>query len=234
MALLLKCGAIFLHIPKTGGSWVSRVLWECDLVEGYLGYKHDDLRRALYPQNYKAQVARVIKHLPSKLAEGAGLKTREQKFKPSKEIPYIFCFVRHPLSWYESFFKYQASQGWPHWGNENDYTETWHPNAILNGLGDQDFNQFIHNVINKRPGYVTEMYGWYTQPNVSFIGKQENLVYDLVQVLNELDVKYDKQKLLNLAEKEENPSPKLAVNWDKSLKEKLEDIEYVSFLRYGY
>lgn len=39
--LLKKCGAIFLHIPKTGGSWVSRVLWECDLVEKRLGYKHE-------------------------------------------------------------------------------------------------------------------------------------------------------------------------------------------------
>ncbi|PSO78999.1 MAG: hypothetical protein BRC41_19550 [Cyanobacteria bacterium QH_9_48_43] len=234
MALLLKNGAIFLHIPKTGGSWVSRVLWECDLVEKRLGYKHDDFRRALYPQNYQAQASRVIKRLPSKVAEKVGLKPLKQNSRKSEEFPYTFCFVRHPLSWYESFFKFQQSLGWPYWGNENDYTETWHPNAMLNGLGDQDFNQFVCNVIDKRPGYVTEMYGWYTPPSISFVGKQENLVYDLIQILSKLNVEFDKGKVLEMARGHVNSSPKTLINWDEYLKKKVEELEHISLLRYGY
>ena len=40
MAILLKCGAIFLHIPKTGGNWASNVLEENDLVFANIGGRH--------------------------------------------------------------------------------------------------------------------------------------------------------------------------------------------------
>ena len=60
----------------------------------------------------------------------------------------------------------------------------WHPNAMLNGLGSSDFNTFVSNVNRKRPGFVTEMYGWYVRPGVHFVGRQENLAEDLIEAFS--------------------------------------------------
>ncbi|HAV78541.1 MAG TPA: hypothetical protein DCX53_14425, partial [Anaerolineae bacterium] len=111
--------------------------------------------------------------------------------------PYIFSFVRHPFSWLESWFKYmsQPAQNWLNWGSEYDMHK-WHPNSILNEVGDPDFNQFIRNVIMKRPGYVTELFGWYTTPEVDFVGKQENIRTDLIHVLKELNLDFDENIIL--------------------------------------
>ena len=50
MALLLKKGECFLHIPKTGGSWVSVILKEQGLVHKEIGYhKHIDWTRVAFP-----------------------------------------------------------------------------------------------------------------------------------------------------------------------------------------
>ena len=48
----------------------------------------------------------------------------------------------------------------------------------------------MHNVNRKRPGYVTEMFGWYVRPGVQFVGRQESLEADLVRAfaLMKLDI----------------------------------------------
>jgi hypothetical protein len=60
MAVLLKCDALFLHIPKTGGSWVRHVLREEDLVRMEWPDPHPDLDRVLnlpryYPLHFAKQ-----------------------------------------------------------------------------------------------------------------------------------------------------------------------------------
>ena len=48
MAVMLKCGAIFLHVPKTGGSWVTSALANQGLIKKQFGHIHADLVRVLY------------------------------------------------------------------------------------------------------------------------------------------------------------------------------------------
>lgn len=236
MALLLKCGAIFLHIPKTGGSWVTHVLKELDLVQGSIAGKHDSLPRVLYPLDYLSSAQRLIKQFPLKLVNKLAPPTVSQYNQPNFDIniPYIFCFVRHPLSWYESWWKYMSARNWQSWGNEYDYTSSWHPNAILNDFGDGDFNTFVRKVIRKRPGYVTEFYGWYTQPGVRFIGKQETLVDDLIYVLRQINIKFDEERLKSFQPKHVSKSPNKPIVWDEELKIEVERLEYASLIRYGY
>ncbi len=65
--------------------------------------------------------------------------------------------MRHPLDWYESFYLYksQPSLNWERDG-EVDNFHRWHPNAVLNGLGEgRDFNDFVSAVMDRYPGYVT-------------------------------------------------------------------------------
>ena len=45
MAVILKNGAIFLHVPKTGGTWIQRTLQAMDLVRGNTATKHADIDR---------------------------------------------------------------------------------------------------------------------------------------------------------------------------------------------
>ncbi len=221
MALILQGGAIFLHIPKTGGSWITKVLKECKLLDGKLGHKHADTAHLLSPIGNKR--TRLISYHTKRVL---GIYPKH---------PFLFCFVRHPLSWYESWFKYmsQPNQNWCHWGDEQDLTQ-WHPNSILNGLEDHDFNQFVRNVMKKRPGYVTEMFSWYTPPSINFTGKQENLVDDLVTVLNQLNLNFNEDQIRNTAPVNKSIYNKTTIRWDAEVKQKLIELEKIGITRYGY
>lgn len=225
MALLLNCGAVFLHVPKTGGSWVTDVLNECDLIERNIGPKHWDMTRVMNEPRFKRARKFVAHQIWGRLDRVLGHSAPPEPFR--------FCFVRHPLKWYESWWKYMSGRGWNDWGVEGD-KDNWHPNAILNGLGDDDFNAFVRKVVAKRPGYVTELYGWYTQPGISFIGKQERLTDDLIDVLKQLNVNFDEQRIREFRPINESQRPSTPVVWDEALKAEVERLEYAGLVRYGY
>ena len=210
MAVLLKCGATFLHIPKTGGTWVTKVLQENSLVARMFADKHADLTRALFPLTF-----------------ATGRTTLRRFAKKVLLLPHVcsvyrsdfrFCFVRHPLGWYESFFKYQSGGGWPKWGDESDPIRGWHPNSVLNGTSDEDFNRFVRKVVAKRPGYVTEMYGWYTYPRIDFIGKQERLADDLIAVLNHLNVNFDEDRIRSTRVWNDSHKPRRPLVWEDDVR----------------
>ncbi len=81
MAVVLK-NAIFLHIPKTGGEWVRKILLDCEL-ESLKVDKHADL-----------------------------LKFKQHPVLAGLSRPFRFAFVRHPLGWYRSFWTFQSRRGW--------------------------------------------------------------------------------------------------------------------------
>lgn len=208
MATLLKCGALFLHIPKTGGSWISAVLEDNNLVFAHIGGKHSTLERL---GNFEKLFRMTHRY-----------------GKPNKPF-FRFCFVRHPLRWYESWFTMMSSREWPIWGTDPDY---WNPSAILDGLGDTSFNGFISNVLSKRPGFVTEMYGAYTSHGIDYIGRQENIADDLIKLLEFLGLKFNADRVRDF--KPVNASGKTRIEWRPDLQEATERAEYASFQRFGY
>jgi len=223
MAKKLKGNAIFLHVPKTGGSWVRRILLDTGLFIRSIGRPHADVDRVFGPVTTKK---REILRYYFKCCIGAS----------PGEKPFLFCFVRHPLSWYESWFKFMgtAEKNWKLLGDENDISK-WHPQSCLNGLDSRDFNTFVRNVVKKRPGYVTEMFSRYTCPPVAFIGKQENLTDDLITVLNRLDLDFDEDYIrthpkINVSSAGENDN----VIWDPDLRKEVYRLEYAAIRRYGY
>ncbi len=222
MALILKGGAVFLHIPKTGGNWVTAVLKESGLVHDRLGHKHADFNRLLAPVN------------PASWGPFGYLSWRKIR-RALEPKPFMFCFVRHPLGWYESWFKYmsQPSRNWRDWGSERDVFD-WHPNAVLNGCGSDSFDGFVGNVIAKRPGYVTELFASYTQPQVDFIGRQESLRTDLVAVLRRLNLSFDEDFVMNFKEVGVSPRGGQPIQWNSDLRNKVLSLEQVALLRYGY
>jgi hypothetical protein len=232
MALLLKCGAVFLHIPKTGGTWVTRVLTDQGLVRRPFGDIHADMVRVLCP-------------LPFMPAGRTPLRTAAKKIlllpyrRRIEQTDFRFCFVRHPLQWYESYWRYQVGGwgghgAWKNWGDERDPTQGWHWLVPLNHVTDDDFNGFIRRAVARRPGYVTELYGWYTQGGIGFVGKQENLVTDLIRVLKVLNVNFDEDRIRRTPPANVSRRPKIPIAWDPELRREVERLEYAALVRYGY
>ena len=126
----------------------------------------------------------------------------------------------------------QPVHRWRNWGNEKDMFD-WHPNSMLNGCGSNDFNTFIRNVIEKRPGYVSELYADYAKPQVDFVGKQETLREDLLEVLRNLYVNFG-EKLISRSDKVGvSPEPKVEMKWNPELEEEVLRLEQVALWRYG-
>src|SRR5262245_7193832 len=92
---LRQTGALFLHIPKTGGSWVEHTLEQ----SGFEIDQADTIEGVTYRHSLLSMIR------------------REQSF--------VFTFVRHPLLWLESWWKFQAGI-WEIWE-----PGLWHPQRVL-------------------------------------------------------------------------------------------------------
>ena len=109
-------GALFLHIPKTGGTWVEHTL-------GQIGIEIDQAE-TIEGVTYR--------HAPLPMIR--------------KEFRFTFTFVRHPLSWYESWWKFQAGL----WRVFEP--EVWHPQSVLERCESDDFKEFIRLWSRPEPG----------------------------------------------------------------------------------
>ncbi len=219
MAIQLKGGAQFLHVQKTGGSWIKQTLQQNELMVRKLGARHAD---------YDLNLLRSTWSLRERLANTSLLLATQ---RDPAEV-FRFCFVRHPLSWYESWWKYMQSLEWRDWGVRNS-ARHWHPNSGLNRLGSKDFNQFVRNVVAERPGYVSELFFSYTKPGISFIGKTENLRADLAQVLRILDLPFDIDGVdgsppVNVSEETSTPE------WDPKLRTTVLRLELPALVLFDY
>ena len=247
MAVLLRNNAVFLHIPKTGGSWVTEVLESNGLVRRKFSHIHADLARAqtysygtkLFMRSMferiKSRVPNKIKStlwsLPARQAQAAKIVAGESRRVPG---PFCFCFVRHPLSWYESWWRYMYGIKGADWSDATDLLR-WHPCGALRQLGNGDFNEFVRNVIRERPGFVTELYGRYVPRVNGFVGRQEHLLDDLVGVLQRLELDFDEDRIrhhnrVNVSKTQ----TKEAVVWEPELRAEVERLEYAGLVQYGY
>ncbi len=222
MALLLTNGAVFFHVPKTGGMWVTSVLDELELLQCRLAGKHADIEH----------VVNCLRHTPLRWVEAAA--KAGPGWARRARTAYQFCFVRHPLSWYESYWMFTKARGWPRWSVNRRGRWRWHPNGPLDGLGHDDFNRFIDKLLEDEPGYLTRMYSWYVTDSTNFIGRQERLADDLIAVLRDMDVPFDERLIrmrapLNAADRSlERP------RWDPGLKRELLEAEQEILDRFGY
>jgi hypothetical protein len=228
MAFLLKNGAVFFHIPKTGGTWVLRTLKELDLVQAPLGVAHSHFEGAFWHDKLHRDL-KVFRHIIHQAVRSPWAKAR---MKPDC---FKFCFIREPLRWYESYWRFRQSQdwSWTNWSDEKDPYK-WNPCALVNDLGSADFNTFMHRVNKTRPGFVTEMYGWYVRPGTSFVGKIETLRQDLIRAFSLMKLEVDTDKILSLPMQNETPSRVPVPVWDPALKKATLRLEHAAYVRYGY
>lgn len=225
-------GSIFLHVPKTGGTWAYEVLRRLRLIRRPVGKNqggHSDFTRALlYPRNkprWREWSNPANLSLHNLLAPGRHAK-----------LPFTFCFVRHPVSWYESAWRFlptipQAKRAT--WINaEKRLKRIMHPFGIACRCLHSDFNHFVHNILQAFPGYVTWIYTLFAPPEVSFVGKQESLTNDLIAVLRDRGFQFDQE--LVRTHPRANESQSFPVKWDASLLREVQEVEAAALRRFGY
>ncbi|MDH3648120.1 MAG: sulfotransferase family protein [Saprospiraceae bacterium] len=238
MALLLKNGAIFLHVPKTGGSWVTKVLEEQGLVKRRICHIHADLDR-IYRYKYlgkilRSELSQVVKPYFSTSWKIALKKQYPTGTKLTSELPFIFCFVRNPIDWYLSFYRYMVLEGWPRLGDSRHPTD-WHPCSDLNELPNETFDLFIDSLQQIYPGFLTSMYSKYTDPRISFVGKQETLVDDLITVLRHLNLTFDEDQIRTTrVVNQSNRILPAEIICNKFHRKTVYETEYAVFKKFGY
>jgi hypothetical protein len=219
---------VFLHVPKTGGTWVKHFLQELDLIQAPLGHQHSDWERSFWHDKLHHDL-KVVRYIVRR--------TVKSPRAPARISPdsFRFCFIREPLKWYESYWRFMVglNWNWKTWGDESDPYK-WHPCAMLNDLESDDFNTFVSNVNKKRPGFVTEMYGWYVRPGIGFVGKQENLRHDLLRLFSIMKLDVDPDRVALLTKKNESLSHIPQPEWDPMVRKATLRLEYAGYARYGY
>jgi hypothetical protein len=160
------------------------------------------------------------------LVTGRTMVTHEP-LMPGEHTGFSFCFVRDPVTWYESWWKYMSGN-WHPWERGR-----FHPQREIEDCADDDFNTFVGNVLAKHPGYVTSMYGMYTEA-VDFVGKYEDLYEDMAHVMGELGHPTSAEELrrrpvVNLSERRCGGPV-----WDQEILGRVVEAEGLGLERYGY
>ena len=136
-----------------------------------------------------------IAHLPPRLLE-----------EEIRKDYFTFAFIRHPVDWLKSIFKHSKRHGW---GSSPVKAET--------------FNEFAQAYVTNFPKLVSRSMELYTH-GCQFIGRQENLVEDLLKALDKAGIEYERKEITSLDKV--NASPKSqTVYMSKETRRMIEDSE---------
>ncbi len=197
MRYLPDSKALFLHIPRTGGVWVNKALNVLQIKHNITWRKDIPIK---IPRNHQ-----LILHLP---------------IKRLCSVSFRFAFVRHPIAYYESVWK------WLNVGIQMRRHWKWHPFLSAHKLYSPDFNQWIRRMLDEESAWYTRLVESYVGPKggefVDYIGKTETLSTDLKKVLVKLG--YAEQVSKHWAEVEKLQrihEIKQNVQWNMRLKKRI-------------
>jgi hypothetical protein len=222
MAYLLKNNSIFLHVPKTGGSYIKTVLLANNLI---------------VPRFVKKNSYRIGENKHIDLSQALSILTSYQKnilypFVSLKDNPFIFYFVRHPKGWYESYFKYLVGIDFKKFGQTGNIRQM-HPLSPLNELYSKSFNVFMSNILEKEPHFLTKLYFRYSHSRlIGYVGKQENMKEDLQNIISHIYPTI-KDRII-LPNTLINKSKNITINWEPNLYDRMMDQEKITLTTYNY
>jgi hypothetical protein len=148
---------LFIHVPKTGGMWVTEALQEAGV-----------------------EVEEEIGATP----EHPLLSELERRGR------FTFAFVREPLSWYASIWKFRN-----YFHLHKGPAEGQLPYDRFIEL---DFPEFIDSVAKQLPGFLSNHYEQFVGPRdqeIDFVGRYESLEDDVISALRAAGQDFDEDAL---------------------------------------
>jgi hypothetical protein len=194
MSALVTPRLLFLHVPKTGGTWVQVALKAA-------GVRGETIWTRLGPGSRGHAT----------LVEARAFTDR-----------FTFAFVRHPLDLYRSRWAGAMRDGWPE-------------NRMLHGMRSDDFPTFVRQVIERHPGFLTKRFEDFTGPRnapISFVGRYESLVDDLVRALKQAGEEFDESALRAHSPANRNDYTKHQAHYDRALAEQVIESEHGAIQRW--
>lgn len=141
------------------------------------------------------------------------------------DVLHTLVFVRHPVTWYRSYWRYRMQQNlvgpWPSFDQ---------PPKVIDACGDPNFDTFIENCLNRCPGYVSKMFEKFGSANI--IGQQESLKYDLIDALTAVGESFNEYQIME--HPRQNTSTSVQVKWSPRLWDRMLDAESGAMEKYGY
>ena len=105
------------------------------------------------------------------------------------EAPFRFGFVRHPATWYASWWAFFHEK-------VHDYDP---PNEFERRTMELSFPDFVNYVTETQPGFMIGLYNRYVGPpddEIDYIGRYENLVEHLIHALRLADIPFDPEAII--------------------------------------
>lgn len=227
MATLLTCDAVFLHVPKTGGMYVRRLLQSMNLIRFDFSRDHSDMEHTLhtskyYPGNYYLRSLQLRGNLDTYVG------------RCSK-----FCVVRNPVDWYVSYWRFMCDHNWRTLAPTQTRTrfgfryDQWHPLVALEKFAGNDFNLFVKGVVSAYPEFLSQMFAAYADPShITYIAKQETLIEDMKRIFDQLKVPYTNENFNKPGRVNQSITQQPVCS--SSSRELIFKSEEQAFLRYGY
>jgi hypothetical protein len=189
---LILPNSVFVHIPKTGGTWVRKAL-----------------EAAQIPWQRTGLTPHVAFSELEKLVEGR----------------FTFAFVRHPLSWYRSYWSYRMTN-----------LDRFRPTEFDEFMS-PDFDTFVSGCCSKRPGLMTELFQRYTGWPVAldWIGHEERLADGLVEALTMAGERFDPEAIHACPPSNVSPAQlKTSAIYTDATRALVLKAEHGAIHRYGY
>ena len=166
MAIILFDGEGAIHeIPKCASDYIARVL-----EHNKISFNQTHLPGRANPRCCGIQ----------NIVMGAGsshcIPDDSPFYQIAKERNNVICFVRHPLKWLMSWWKYAEEhiQGLPDKPGKA-LARSWKPTSRFDAdCCSRDFNDFIDLVIAEFPGVVTEFFNSYIEES-NHVGRVEEI-----------------------------------------------------------
>lgn len=228
MALCLIDGSVHLHIPKTGGNWVAEVLEESGLADHYEDHTHAHFERHLYAGRHGSgrDLLREVWRLTR-------LRMRKADYVAEARKTFRFCFVRNPITWWESWFRHKTDRGWNPNGTVNDPTD-WHVCLPISGIQGASLNEMMEKILAIRPGFVSELYSEYVKPGIAYVGRTETLAHDLAEVLDHRGLSYQGSLMAEKSAANVSRGEGKSDEWDPDILRCTLLTELPAMMKFGY